>query len=68
MKTGILASASFLPMKTNLYDPYTYSDIVDTEWLLNFHSKFGYNRKALYIDTNVDSAVNFQRTGDSWGA
>lgn len=63
MKTGILASASFLPMKTNLYDPYTYSDIVDTEWLLNFHSKFGYNRKALYIDTNVDSAVNFQRTG-----
>lgn len=63
VKTGILASASFLPMKTNLYDPYTYSDIVDTEWLLNFHSKFGYNRKALYIDTNVDSAVNFQRTG-----
>lgn len=63
VKTGILASASFLPMKTNLYDPYTYSDVVDTEWLLNFHSKFGYNRKALYIDTNVDSAVNFQRTG-----
>ena len=63
VKTGILASASFLPMKTNLYDPYTYSDVVDTEWLLNFHSKFGYNRKALYIDTNVDSAGNFQRTG-----
>lgn len=63
VKTGILASASFLPMKTNLYDPYTYSNVVDTEWLLNFHSKFGYNRKALYIDTNVDSAVNFQRTG-----
>lgn len=63
IKTGILASASFLPMKTNLYDPYTYSEIVDTEWLLNFHSKFGYNRKALYIDTNVDAAVNFQRTG-----
>lgn len=63
VRTGILASTHFLPMRTNLYDPYTYSGIVDTGWLLNFHSKFGYNRKALYIDTNVDAAVNFQRTG-----
>ena len=63
MRTGIAASTSYLPMKTNLYDPYTFSGIVDTSWLVNFHSKFGYNRKALYIDTNVDSAVNFQRTG-----
>lgn len=63
MRTGIVASSSFLPMKTNLYDPYTFSNIVETSWLVNFHSKFGYNRKALYIDTNVDAAVNFQRTG-----
>lgn len=63
IRTGIVASASYLPMKTNVYDPYTYTGIVDTEWLLNFHSKFGYHRKALYIDTNVDAALNFQRTG-----
>lgn len=63
MRTGITASTAFLPMKTNLYDPYTFSGIVDTSWLVNFHSKFGYNRKALYIDTNVDAAVNYQRTG-----
>lgn len=63
IKKGIIASATYLPMRTNVYDPYTYKDVVDTGWLLNFHSKFGYNRKALYIDTNVDSAVNYQRTG-----
>lgn len=63
MREGISASASFLPMRTNTYDPYTYSTIANPAWLLNFHAKFGYNRKALYIDTNVDAAVNFQRTG-----
>lgn len=63
IKKGILASATYLPMRTNVYDPYTYKGVVDTGWLLNFHSKFGYNRKALYIDTNVDAAVNHQRTG-----
>ena len=63
MHTGIIASAYFLPMRTNIYDPYVYNDIVSTEWLVNFHAKFGYNRKALYIDTNVDAAINWQRTG-----
>lgn len=63
MQEGITASASFLPLRTNLYDPYTFTDLVDTDWLLDFHAKFGYNRKALYIDTNVDAALNYQRTG-----
>lgn len=63
MLIGIEASAASLPMKTNLYDPYTYTDIVGTDWLLNFHSKFGYNRKALYIDTTADAALTWQRTG-----
>lgn len=60
--TGIKASASFIPMATNVYDPYTWSDLVDDEWLLNFHAKFGYNRKALYIDTSKDAALNYTRT------
>lgn len=63
IQTGIVASASYIPMHTNLYDPYTFTDLVDASWLLNFHAKFGYNRKALYIDTNVDAALNYQRTG-----
>lgn len=63
MKEGITASATFLPMRTNLYDPYSFQGVTSTDWLVNFHAKFGYNRKALYIDTNVDAAVNYQRTG-----
>lgn len=63
IQEGIVASATFLPMRTNIYDPYAFSDIVDMGWLLNFHSKFGYNRKALYIDTSVDAAMTYQRTG-----
>ena len=63
MRTGIVASASFLPMKTNVYDTTSWTDLVPTDWLLNFHAKFGYNRKALLIDTNTESAMNYVRTG-----
>ena len=63
IRTGIAASAQFLPMKTNVYDPYTWTDTVETEWLLDFYAKFGYNRKVLYMDTNPDAAVNFVNTG-----
>lgn len=61
---GITLSAQFIPMRTNVYDPYTWIQSgADTEWLLNFYLKFGYYRKALYIDTNPDAAVNFVNTG-----
>lgn len=64
MTTGINLSAQFIPMRTNVYDPYTWAQSgVDTDWLLNFYLKFGYYRKALYIDTNPDAAVNFVNTG-----
>lgn len=62
MKTGISASAGFLPMRTNLYDPNTWKGSVESEWLLNFYSKFGYFRKVLYIDTNADAASNYANT------
>lgn len=63
IQTGVYVSSTFQPMRTNLYDPYTWSNLVDNDWLLNFHAKFGYNRKALYIDDNADAAMNFARTG-----
>lgn len=62
MKTGISASAGFLPMRTNLYDPNTWKGAVESEWLLNFYAKFGYFRKVLYIDTNADAASNYANT------
>ena len=60
--TGIKQSAMYLPMHTNVYDPATWNN-VDTAWLLNYYAKFGYFRKALYIDTSADAAVNFGNTG-----
>ena len=62
MQTGLVASATFLPMRTSVYDPYSFDGITTTDWLVNYHAKFGYNRKALYRDTTVDAAVNLQRT------
>lgn len=62
MRTGLVASATFLPMRTSVYDPYSFDGITTTDWLVNYHAKFGYNRKALYRDTTVDAAVNLQRT------
>lgn len=63
MITGIKESARFIPMRTNVYDPYTWRGNVDTEWLVNFYAKFGYMRKVLYIDTNQDAASNYVNTG-----
>lgn len=62
MQMGLVASATFLPMRTSVYDPYSFDGITTTDWLVNYHAKFGYNRKALYRDTTVDAAVNLQRT------
>lgn len=56
--TGRALSATFIPMQTNVYDPYTMLDYVDTEWIEDFHYKYGFYRKALLIDTNVDAAVD----------
>lgn len=56
--TGRALSATYIPMQTNVYDPYAMLDYVDTEWIENFHYKYGFYRKALLIDTNVDAAVD----------
>lgn len=63
IKDGVILSSQFIPMHTNVYSPYTWTQSTATpEWLLNFYVKFGYYRKALYIDTNPDAAVNYANT------
>lgn len=56
--TGRALSATYIPMQTNAYDPYAMLDYVDTDWIENFQYKYGFYRKALLIDTNVDAAVD----------
>lgn len=62
LKKGIYHSATYIPMKTNIYDPFTFKSITDDKFY-NFHYKYGYYRKALYMDTNVKSAVDRFNTG-----
>lgn len=58
---GIAYSAQFIPMNTNMYDAYTLSQFED-DFLKGFHYKYGFHRKALYIDTNDSSAVDLHNT------
>ena len=48
-------SSAYIPMQTNVYDPYAMIDLVDTEWI-DYHYKWGFHRKALMIDTGSDAA------------
>ena len=58
-KMGIGVSATFIPMQTNVYDPYTYSMITNENFFEKFHYIWGYNRKALYMGTSVTSVVDY---------
>lgn len=60
---GVATSSMYLPMQTNLYDPMTVKMSDSEEFIKKFHYNYGFHRKALYIDTNVDAAVDFYRTG-----
>lgn len=62
MIKGISYSAAFVPMRTNMYDPYTTKDW-DDQFLNNFHYKYGYYRKALYKAEASDAAASLQNTG-----
>lgn len=66
--TGVALSATYIPMQTNLYDPASIRVLKDNnkEWLGDFHVKYGFYRKALMIDTNINAAVDHYIT-DSRG-
>lgn len=57
--TGVALSSTFIPMVTNLYDATATVRVLKNEdWLSQFHIKYGFHRKALMIDTNVNAAVD----------
>lgn len=55
---GVALSATYKPMSTNMYDIKSVSFMEDTEWVTRFHYPWGFYRKALYIDTDSNAAVN----------
>lgn len=55
---GVALSSTFRPMSTNMYDVQSVSFIEDSDWVTRFHYPWGFYRKALYIDTDSNAAVN----------
>lgn len=55
---GVALSASYVPMQTNLYDVSSVVPLNDPDFVEQFHYPFGFYRKALYIDTNINAAVD----------
>lgn len=55
LKYGIALSASYIPFKTNVYEPITYKALVGNDDFFNFQVLYGYYRKPLMIDTNISS-------------
>lgn len=67
LRIGIAQSARYIPLKTNVYEPSTYNGIDNDTFFDEFHYIWGYNRKALYIDTSARAAVNTYNTGKVGG-
>lgn len=52
---GYAQSAEFLPLVTNVYDASTYSS-QDSKWITDFYYRYGFHRKALFIDNDIYKA------------
>lgn len=59
---GMGYSATFIPMRTNLYSPDTLAQF-DEKFRNDFYYKYGFNRKALYKDDNGEAAVAYYTAG-----
>ena len=61
---GVAASATYVPLITDLYSPESWS-IVPTETFIDeFHYKYGFLRKALYRDVTPNAAMSYYVTGN----
>lgn len=58
---GIAYSAGYIPMQTNLYSTATINGY-DTQWLTDWHYKYGFMRKALLYDTSATAAMDYYNT------
>lgn len=63
VKKGIAASATYIPLVTNSFDYSAISIVNDPGFITDFHYKYGFHRKALFIDSSQDAAVNAYVTG-----
>lgn len=63
VKKGIAASATYIPLVTNSFDYSAISIVNDPDFITDFHYKYGFHRKALFIDSSQDAAVNAYVTG-----
>ena len=63
IRVGAALSSTFIPFKTNMYNPVTYRQVKDDDEFFKFHAIFGNYRKALYIDTDIASVSKLRTTG-----
>lgn len=63
IRVGAALSSSFIPFKTNMYNPVTYRQVKDDDEFFKFHAIYGNYRKALYIDTDIASVSKLRTTG-----
>lgn len=57
-RQGVLLSSTYIPMKTNMYNVDSVSGLESLGFVMDFHYAFGFYRKALYIDTNSNAAMD----------
>lgn len=62
---GIALSSTFIPFKTNMYEPATYKILSGNNDFFKFHERYGIYRKAIMIDTNTSSSSELLLTGKS---
>jgi len=55
---GVALSATHVPMQTNVYEIKSLDYLEDPNFIDEFHYAYGFYRKALYIDTDMNAAVN----------
>lgn len=63
IRMGIGASATYLPLVTNTFDYDAILVIDDPDFVDEFHYKYGFHRKALFIDSNSNAALQSYVTG-----
>lgn len=56
--TGMSYSTTYVPLRTNLYSPEVIASY-DKDFRENFYYKYGFMRKALFIDNSATSAVDY---------
>lgn len=57
-RIGVALSASYVPLVTNVYQPNSTALVSSDQWIKDFHYKYGFYRKALFIDNSSASAVD----------